>query len=61
MVNWNIISKESRRNILVFITKNHPSVVVESINKIRDIYRIHLLNGKILSFRVDGSFIKNNF
>lgn len=61
MVNWNIISKESRRNILAFITTYHPCVVVESIERIKDIYEIHLLNRKILSFRTDGSFIKNNF
>jgi len=61
MVNWNIINKESRRNILTFLTIYHPCMIIESVKDIKNKYKIHVLNEQTLSFHVDGSSITNNF
>lgn len=61
MVNWNILNKSTRREIVTFLTKNHPCVVVESIEQMETQYKINLLNGESLTFHADGSYFKNNF
>jgi hypothetical protein len=61
MVNWNIINRTTRKNIVTFITRHHPCVVVAHIEQENEIYKINLLNGESLVFHTDGSYIKNIF
>ncbi|UIR55792.1 hypothetical protein LZQ00_16185 [Sphingobacterium sp. SRCM116780] len=59
MVNWNLInSRTIRKDIVTYITRNYPSVVVDSIEKKEDAYRINLMNDFYLMFNKKGDFVE---
>lgn len=66
MVNWNLINSDGRKissarirkNIVSFITRNHPANVIDSIERKYNAYKIHLMNGLCLVFDADGQFVK---
>jgi len=59
MINWNIMSgKAVRKNILSYITRNHPCTVVDSIENTSNTFSITLMNGKNLIFNLKGVFLK---
>jgi uncharacterized membrane protein YqjE len=68
MVNWNLInsngrkisSAQIRKNMVSFMTRNHPCSVIESIEKKYNAYKIHLMNGLCLVFDADGLNVKSN-
>ncbi|WP_326981275.1 hypothetical protein VUJ46_13515 [Chryseobacterium sp. MYb264] len=68
MVNWNIIngngrrfsSKTIRKNILMYMTKNHQGGLVASIERKYNAYRINLMSGLSLIFDADGRYVKTN-
>lgn len=62
MINWNIMSgKAVRKNILSYITRNHPCAVVDSIENTSNTYNIRLMNGKALIFNSKGVFLRTLF
>ncbi|ASW75585.1 hypothetical protein IQ37_09500 [Chryseobacterium piperi] len=62
MVNWNLISSRAiRKNIVGYITRHYPCVVVDSIEKTKTAYKINLLNDLKLIFTTNGSFVKSSF
>ena len=66
MVNWNLINSDGRKtssvqirkNIVSFMTRNHPCSVIASIERKYNAYKIHLMNGLCLVFDADGRFVK---
>lgn len=60
MINWSSINSKVRKNIISYITRNHPAIVVDSIEKTGKVYRIYLLNGLFLIFDVDGNHMKTS-
>ncbi|AZA52445.1 PepSY-like domain-containing protein [Chryseobacterium sp. G0201] len=61
MVNWNIMTgKAIRKNILSYITRNHPGSWVDSIEEKYHAYKINLMNGLSIIFDADGRHIKTN-
>jgi uncharacterized membrane protein YqjE len=68
MVNWSLIrsngrktsSHKIRKSIVSFMTKHHPSTVVQSIEKKYNAYKIELMNGISLVFDANGRFVKTN-
>ncbi|UTX47027.1 hypothetical protein [Chryseobacterium sp. MA9] len=68
MVNWNLInsngrkisSAQIRKNMVSFMTRNHPCSVIHSIERKYNAYKIHLMNGKCLVFDAEGCNVKSN-
>ncbi|KAB1230007.1 PepSY-like domain-containing protein [Chryseobacterium viscerum] len=68
MVNWNLInssgrkvsSAQIRKNMVSFMTRNHPCSVIDSIERKYNAYKIHLMNGLCLVFDADGRYVKSN-
>lgn len=68
MVNWNLIngkgrkfsSKTIRKNILMYMTKNHQGGLVASIERKYNAYSINLMNELSLIFDADGRYVKTN-
>lgn len=68
MVNWNVInsngrkisSAKIRKNIVSFMTRNHPCSIIDSIERKYNAYKIHLMNGLCLVFDADGRNVKSN-
>ncbi|WP_426476311.1 PepSY-like domain-containing protein [Chryseobacterium sp. CBSDS_008] len=68
MVNWNLInssgrkisSAQIRKNIVSFMTRNHPCSVIQSIERKYNAYKILLMSGLCLVFDADGRFVKLN-
>ncbi|WP_126652657.1 PepSY-like domain-containing protein [Chryseobacterium aureum] len=66
MVNWNVInssgrkisSAQIRKNIVSFMTRNHPCSVIDSIERKYNAYKISLINGLCLVFDADGRIVK---
>jgi len=62
MINWNIMTgKAIRKNILSYMTRNHPGSWVNSIERKYNAYKINLMNGLSIIFDADGRHIKTNF
>jgi hypothetical protein len=62
MINWNIMTgKTIRKNILSYMTRNHPGSWVNSIERKYNAYKINLMNGLSIIFDADGRHIKTNF
>jgi hypothetical protein len=66
MVNWNLInssgrkisSAQIRKNMVSFLTRNHPCSVIDSIERKYNAYKIQLMSGLCLVFDADGRFVK---
>lgn len=66
MINWNLInssgrkisSAQIRKNMVSFMTRNHPCSVIGSIERKYNAYKINLMNGLCLVFDADGRFVK---
>ena len=68
MVNWNLInssgrkisSAQIRKNMVSFLTRNHPCSVIDSIERKYNAYKIQLMSGLCLVFDADGQYVKSN-
>ena len=68
MVNWNLInssgreisSAQIRKNMVSFMTRNHPCSVIDSIERKYNAYKIQLMSGLCLVFDADGRYVKSN-
>ncbi|WP_431612221.1 hypothetical protein [Chryseobacterium sp. 'Rf worker isolate 10'] len=68
MVNWNLInssgrkisSAQIRKNMVSFLTRNHPCSVIDSIERKYNAYKIQLMSGLCLVFDADGRYVKSN-
>lgn len=61
MVNWNVMTgKDIRKNILSYITRNHPGSWIASIEEKSNAYKINLMNGSSFIFDADGRHIKTD-
>jgi len=66
MVNWNLINSDGRKissaqirkNMVSFLTRNHPCSVIDSIERKYNAYKIQLMSGLCLVFDADGRFVK---
>lgn len=53
-------SAQIRKNMVSFMTRNHPCSIIDSIEKEHSAYKIHLMNGLCLVFDADGLNVKSN-